>query len=151
MTKLTVTEHISVVTFGSIPSDKENEMLLNIFRSAAERNICIDMISKTYVITDYTAVAFTVPDEDIPSLINAIASLKLKRAPMISCGHVKLIIKGEEMDCGTGYAFRFMSAIKSAQATPLLITTAVDEISAVVRHSESVSAEEMLRKEFGIK
>lgn len=151
MMSLTIIEHISVVTFGSIPADRENDIIHSIFRSAAERNICIDMISKAYVTTDCTAIAFSLSDEDIPSLINAIAALKLKRAPMISCGHVKLILKGEEMDCGTGYAYKFMTAVKSAKATPLLITTAVDEISAVVRESESTGAIAELRRVFGIK
>ena len=151
MTSLTTKEHISVVTFGSIPADKENDVILSISRSAALRNISIDMISKAYVTTDYTAIAFSVGDEDIPAMINAIAALKLKRAPMISCGHVKLILKCEEMDCETGYANRFMSAIKAARATPLLITTAVDEISVVVRESESLAAVSELKKAFGIK
>lgn len=151
MTTLTVEEHISVVTFGSIPTEKENDIILSIFTSAAERNICIDMISKAYVTTDYTAIAFSLSDEDIPALISAVTALKLNRAPMISCGHIKLMIKGEEMNCGTGYALKFMDSMKKAGATPLLITTAVDEISAVVRQSESVSAEEMLKTEFGIK
>ena len=151
MTTLTVTDRISVVTFGSIPTEKENEIIEGLFRSAAMRNICIDMISKSYVTTDYTAIAVSLSDEEIPALINAIVALKLKRAPMISCGHIKLIIKGEEMNCSTGYAYKFMTAIRAAEATPLLITTAVDEISAVIRESESVRAIAELKKAFNIK
>ena len=44
MTNISITEQISVITFGNIPAEKETEFLHRLFAEAAKENVNIDMI-----------------------------------------------------------------------------------------------------------
>ena len=50
---------------------------------------------------------------------------------------------------GVGFAENVFGALAKAKANPILITTAVDEISVVVRESDSADFEKELRSIFG--
>ena len=137
MTTVTVTEQISVITFGNVPFEDESGFIFRIFENAAAEKISIDMISKASVSTDRTSVGFTFSDNDMPRMLNVLSRIKFYRPPLVSCGNVKIVIKSREMENGIGFARDVFSILDSISVTPILITTSVDEISVVVRASDS--------------
>ncbi len=151
MTEIIRTEQVSVITFGGIPAETENEFIMSVFKAACEESINIDMISKAYLSTDCSSVGFSVSDEVIPCLIKAFKTLKLQKPPMISCGNVKIVIKSKAMIDEKGFALSVFSLLDSLRTIPLLITTAVDEISFIIRETESEEVERRLKKLFGKK
>lgn len=148
MTDITTNEGISIITFGNIPYDSESEFICKVFSAAAREQINIDMISKTPVSAESTSIGFTFSDEDMPKMLKASKEINADRPPMINSGNVKFVIKSEEMITGIGFAENVFRALAAAKANPILITTALDEISVVVRESDSTDFETELRKVF---
>ncbi len=150
MIYITITEQISVVTFGNIPFDSESTFVFRLFEAATKENISIDMISKSSVSTDRTSVGFTFNDSDMQGMLKVLGSLHFYRPPLVSCGNVKFTIKCEEMKCGTGFAMAAFKALSDSGITPILVTTSEDEISVVVRACEMNTLEGELKKVFQI-
>ncbi len=148
MTDIIITEQISVVTFGNIPFESESGFIFRLFQLATQENIIIDMISKASVSTDRTSVGFTFSDEDMPRMLRVLGSLSFFRPPLVSCGNVKFTVKSAEMCGATGFAMSVFDALAKSRITPILVTTAVDEISVVVRACEMNTLEEELRRIF---
>lgn len=148
MTTINLNEQISVITFGNIPYDNESEFICSVFSAAARENVVIDMISKAPVSAESTSIGFTFSDDDMPKMLKIANSVKTDKAPMINSGNVKLVIKSAEMVNGVGFAENVFKALSAANANPILITTALDEISVVVRESDSADFEAELRKIF---
>ena len=148
MTTINLYEQVSVITFGNIPYDSESEFICSVFSAAARENVVIDMISKAPVSADRTSVGFTFPDDDMPKMLKIANAVKTDKAPMINSGNVKIIIKSAEMVSGVGFAENVFKALSAAKANPILITTALDEISVVVRESDSADFENELHKLF---
>ena len=148
MIDITANEGVSIITFGNIPFDSESEFICKVFSAAAREKINIDMISKTPVSADSTSIGFTFSDEDMPRMLKAAKELNSDKPPMINSGNVKFIIKSAEMVSGVGFAENVFKALAAAKANPILITTALDEISVVVRESDSTDFDTELRKFF---
>lgn len=148
MTDITVTEQISVITFGNVPFESESAFIFSIFEAAAKENINVDMISKASVSTDRTSVGFTFSDEDMPKMLNVLSRIKFYRPPLVSCGNVKIVIKSKDMANTIGFARNVFAVLDNINVTPILITTSVDEISIVVRESDSRDLAEELERSF---
>ncbi|MCR4779560.1 MAG: aspartate kinase [Ruminiclostridium sp.] len=148
MTDITTNEGVSIITFGNIPFDSESEFICKVFSAAAREKINIDMISKTPVSAESTSIGFTFSDEDMPRMLKAAKVINADRPPMINSGNVKFIIKSAEMITGVGFAESVFRALAAAKANPILITTALDEISVVVRESDSTDFETELHRIF---
>lgn len=148
MADIFLTEQVSVITFGGIPAETENEFIMSLLEAACKQDISIDMISKAYLSTDCSSVGFSIDDEAIPRFIKAIKPLNLTKPPMISCGNVKIVLRSEEMINEKGFALSVFSILTSLNTIPLLITTAVDEISVIIRESESENAVQYLKNLF---
>ncbi len=146
MTDITVTEQISVITFGNVPFEDESGFIFRIFETAAAENINIDMISKASVSTDRTSVGFTFSDNDMPKMLNVLSRIKFYRPPLVSCGNVKIVIKSKDMENCIGFARNVFGALDNINVTPILITTSVDEISIVVRESDSAEVIESFKR-----
>ena len=150
MTSITITEQISVITFGNIPFDDESGFICSVFSAAAKEQVNIDMISKAPVSAMTTSIGFTFSDNDLPKMLKVANEVKTdKKAPMINSGNVKILIKSAEMINGIGFAENVFKALYEAKANPILITTALDEISVVVRESDSAEFEAGLHRIFG--
>jgi len=145
MAEIILTEQVSIVTLSGICSGDESRLLSALFSSAAEENIIIDMISKAALSTDKTSVGFTFNDEDMPKMLRVIGKINVPKAPLVSCGNMKITIKSYKMANETGVAARFFNILSAKNVTPLLITTAVDEISAVLRAGD---ADEVIKNMF---
>ncbi len=137
MVNITTIEQISVITFGNIPFDSESSFVFSIFEAAAAENISVDMISKASVSTDRTSVGFTFRDDDMPQMLSVLSRITFYRPPLVSCGNVKFVIKSADMAEKPGFAMNVFKALSDANITPILVTTSLDEISAVVRESDS--------------
>ena len=148
MTDIFCTEQIAVITFGGIPAESENEFIMSVLEAACECDINIDMISKAYLSTDCSSIGFSIDDEAIPRFIKAVKPLNLTKPPMISCGNVKIVIKSEDMITERGFALSVFSVLSSLSTIPLLITTAIDEISVIIRESEAEKAVQYLKNLF---
>lgn len=146
MTDIRITEQISVVTFGNIPFESESNFIFRLFEAAAKEKINIDMISKASVSTDRTSVGFTFNDEDMHGMLKVLGHLSFHRPPLVSCGNVKFTVKSADMKDGTGFAMRVFGALTESAITPILVTTAEDEISVVVRACEMNTLSEELKK-----
>ena len=148
MTTITVTEEVSIITFANIPYDSESSFICSVFSAAARENVIIDMISKAPVSAESTSIGFTFSDSDMPKILKVSNEVKPAKPPMINSGNVKFLIKSAEMVEGVGFAEKVFKALANAKANPILITTALDEISVVVRESDSTDFETELKKVF---
>lgn len=148
MTKITMTEEVSIITFAEIPYDSESSFICSVFSAAARENVVIDMISKAPVSAESTSIGFTFADKDMPKILKVSNEVKPAKPPMINSGNVKFLIKSAEMVEGVGFAEKVFNALAAANANPILITTALDEISVVVRESDSTDFETELKKVF---
>ena len=148
MTSITMTEEVSIITFAEIPYDSESSFICSVFSAAARENVVIDMISKVPVSAESTSIGFTFADKDMPKILKVSNEVKPAKPPMINSGNVKFLIKSAEMVEGVGFAEKVFNALASAKANPILITTALDEISVVVRESDSTDFETELKKVF---
>ncbi len=148
MISVDLTEQISVITFGNIPFESESDFIYSIFEAAARENINVDMISKASVSTDRTSVGFTFMDEDMPRMLNVLSSVRFYRPPLVSCGNVKILIKSDEMASSAGFAMKVFAALKNTGVTAILITTSADEISLMVRESDSRELAAELERRF---
>ena len=81
-------------------------------------------------------------------MMKVLGSLNLYRPPLVSCGNVKFTIKSDEMIGAAGFAMRVFAALSETGITPILVTTAEDEISLVVRACEMTALEETLKEAF---
>lgn len=134
MTDIKVFEGITSVAFSEKLSD--NISAYDIFDRIGAGNIDIDMISVELALNDTLFIGFTLSDEDLPELLPLIRSENIS-TPAVNCGNVKFVIQSEDMINCPGYAARVFKGLKEAGCTPLLITTSVDEISILVRDSDS--------------
>lgn len=148
MTNISAAEQISVITFGNVPAQKETELLYRLFSSAAKENVNIDMISKAPASSETTSVGFTFSDGDMPKILQIANALPFDLTPMVSCGNIKVVINSEAMIDAVGFAEKVFGALAEADIAPLLITTALDEISVVIRESDFSDFMANLRKYF---
>lgn len=148
MISIKITEQVSVVTFGNIPYESESGFIHQLFRLSADENINIDMISKASVSTDRTSVGFTFSDNDMPLMLKVLGNLSFYRPPLVSCGNVKITVKSSDMINGKGFAMKVFGVLSELSITPILVTTAEDEISLVVRESDSTDFENQLKTAF---
>ena len=137
MTDIKVFEGITSVAFSEKITDKVTAF--EIFNKIGENGIDLDMISAGLAMNDTLNVGFTLSDEDLARLLPLIKSENIS-TPVINCGNVKFIITSEDMVSCPGYAAGIFERLKNAGCVPLMITTAVDEISILVRDSDSVDA-----------
>ncbi|MBO6302565.1 MAG: aspartate kinase [Ruminiclostridium sp.] len=148
MTTITRKDEVSIITFANIPYDSESTFICSVFSAAARENVVIDMISKAPVSAESTSVGFTFDDGDMPKMLKVSNEVKPAKPPMINSGNVKFIIKSADMIDGVGFAENVFKALAAVKANPILITTAVDEISVVVRESDSTDLEAELERIF---
>ena len=145
---ITVTEHVSAVTFNNVPLYKT--IMEDTLTAVAEAGINIDMISMTAPTSERFGFGFTLDDDDMPKLLTVVKRLKEKHdiTPMINSSNRKIVIKTGEMEAQAGFAAKVFNLLNKIDAMILLITTGVDEISVLIRESDGEAAEAGLRELF---
>lgn len=145
MAEIKIFEGICSVAFSEKVSDGISSY--EIFDRIGKGGIDIDMVSMEITAGDIMGVGFTLRDDDLPRLLPLIKSDKIT-TPVVNCGNVKLLIKSEDMVGCPGFAARVFSALYKADCVPLLVTTGIDEISVLVRDSDSAEAERAVKELF---
>ncbi len=149
MTQITITENVSVVTFKNQSDSNGNEFLAEIFRKIADAGISVDMICHAPATSETVSFGFTFADEALTTILPIINAVSKGRTmPMVNCGNVKFIIKAAEMENSVGFAAKAFAALSSADCSPVLVSTGVDEISILVSPSDSAELEKQLKKVF---
>lgn len=145
---LIVTENVSAVSFNNVALNKT--IMEDTLRAVADAGIVVDMISMTQPTSEIFSFGFTVDDDDMPKLLGVVKQLREKDGitPMINSSNRKIVIKTPDMVKSTGVAARVLEILNRIDAMILQITTGVDEISVLIRHSDGEAAEEALREEF---
>lgn len=141
--EIKITENVSVVTF----SDKSTSLFTcEVFEKIGAAKIDIDMISIELSMSDMVTVGFTFFDDDLQRLLPIIKNKSI--TPLVTCGNVKFTINTPDMIGCPGFASKVFSTLKSVNCMPLLVTTGLDEISLLVRESDSADAEKSLAELF---
>ena len=145
MTDIKVFEGISSVAFNGRLGVEDG--VYSIFNRIGEGGIDVDMISLELTANDTVSTGFTVSDEDLAKLLPLIRSKDIT-TPIVNCGNVKFVIKSEEMVGRPGFAAKIFNRLKAADCVPLMVTTGIDEISILVRDSDSMDAGRALNEIF---
>lgn len=148
MTEIKTYENISIVTYSNIQNG--NTFLCDVLKLVAAGGINVDMISLTPHTSDRMSFGFSFDDDDVAKLLlvtNTINS-KFKITPLVSSSNVKIVVKSEKMENQAGFASSVFSALNDIGATPLLITTGVDEISVLATEAYSDEVIKKLNKLF---
>ena len=145
MTDIKVFEGISSVAFSEKTGG--NASTCDILTRIGEGGIDVDMISLELAANDTISTGFTVSDEDLASLLPLVKSKDIT-TPIVNCGNVKFVIKSEEMVGRPGFAAMIFAELRAVGCVPLMVTTGIDEISILVRDSDSVDVGRALSKIF---
>lgn len=145
MTDIKVFEGITSVSFNEKPN--VDVTAFHIFDRIGENGIDIDMISLDLTPNDVMFVGFTLADSDLSRLLPLLKTENIT-TPAVNCGNVKFVVKSEDMIECPGFAAKVFSALRAAGCVPLLVTTAVDEISILVRDSDSSDVGKALEQLF---
>mgnify|MGYP001111253524 CR=1 FL=1 len=137
---ISIGENISVVTFHAVAQG--GEAAQRVFEKVALAGINVDMISVSTPLSEKVSFGFTFPDDDLTKLLAVIGSVKkeLGITPLVNSGNTKIVIKTDEMREQAGFASKVFSALDKVNAMILLVTTSEDEISVLVRNSDSGDA-----------
>jgi len=154
MNEIVIEENQASVLLNGVPAYTASEVMLGIFEKTSAAGISVDMISNAPSASDSAEYGFTFPDADMPGLLAILGRVtgekngsadKRKPKVMISCGHVKFVIKS---DMETGFAERVFRALKNSGCTPLLTSSGISEISLLVSENSLVDLKTQLEKEF---
>lgn len=147
MTDIKVFEGISAVTFGEISVKDTASDISALFTGIGNAGIDLDMISLELCANDKMNVGFTFADDDLSKLLGVVKQAKVP-APLVNCGNVKFVIKSAEMIGIPGYSAKVFAACCGVGCVPILVTTGIDEISVLVRDSESADVGTKLHEIF---
>lgn len=145
MTDIKVFEGITSVSFNEKPD--KSVTAFGIFDRIGANGIDIDMISLELTPNDVLFVGFTLSDGELSKLLPLLKTENIT-TPAVNCGNVKFVVKSEDMIECPGFAAKVFSALGEVGCVPLLVTTAVDEISVLVRDSDSADVGKALEKLF---
>lgn len=151
VTKINVTEEISLITFNNLPADAT--VIAEIFEKFAGSGINVDMISQTAPHSRHVSISFTVSDDDIAKVLELVKSIRDKYTSikaMVSSANCKIQLFGEEMRHASGVAAKAISSVASSGVEITLITTSEVDISLLVHASHLDTALTSLEKDFGV-
>ena len=147
MTDIKIYEGVTAVTIVGIATTDDAKTVNQLFENIGKASIDLDMISLELSVNDRMNVGFTFDDNELPKLLTVIKEMQdAIPSPLINCGNVKFVIKSPEMIGIPGYSAKIFSALRSVSCIPILVTTGIDEISLLVRNSDSADVGKKLNK-----
>lgn len=152
VSNITVTEDVALVTFSRLPCDPKH--IAEIFSLFAQEKLNIDMISQTAPQGRHIDLSFTLACEDLPKALEQINKLRNALSslhPMVSSGHCKIQLYGEEMRQMHGVAAAALAALAKTSADLTLITTSDVDISLLIPNTFSDEVIRALEMEFSVK
>lgn len=151
VSKLTLSEDISVITFNRLPAAPAG--VAKILNQFSDEEINIDMISQTAPNSGFISLSLTVFAEDLLkalALCNRLKETMPDLRPLVSSGNCKLQLYGDEMRTMHGVAAKAIDTIAASGAEIYLITTSEVDISVLVPRDKSYEAVAALKETFGV-
>lgn len=152
VSNITVTEDVALVTFSRLPCDPKH--IAEIFSLFAQEKLNIDMISQTAPQGRHIDLSFTLACEELPKALEQINKLRSALSslhPMVSSGHCKIQLYGEEMRQMHGVAAAALNALAKTSADLTLITTSDVDISLLIPNTFGDEVIRALETEFSVK
>ena len=130
--KITTTTDITLVTLQGCPT--ELTFVSKVFSSIADLGVNVDMISLAPPQGAFTAISFTIDDNDLGKILSFTSELREKSniKTIVSSGNCKISIYDAEMKNTPGVASAFFAAAATANADIRIITTSEVDISFLV-------------------
>ncbi|MCX7709221.1 MAG: ACT domain-containing protein [Clostridia bacterium] len=151
VTNMTVTYNVALVTVDRLPNNIN--LISNIFRSIADQNINIDMISQTPPYKGSISLSFSIPSDDLVKAISSLNKFK-KDVPNlqveVDADNTKISIYGEEMKNLPGVAAQLFTTLANNGIEIKLVTTSEVDISYLIYEKDVDRAIEAIKKEYEI-
>lgn len=152
ITKITVTEDVTLITLINSPSDMK--FITHLFGLIASKGINVDMISQTAPFREKVSLSFTVADDDMGPLLTLFAVLRPEYPDIkydVTSGNSKISLYGEAMRFVPGVAANVFDTIAQMGIDIRIITTSEIDISLLVSQSDVPTALDSFRSRFGVK
>lgn len=135
-TVISTVSNITLVTLEGFPADVDS--IGKIFRTIAEFDINIDMISMAPTRGAYIGLSFTISDNDLIDILGFTSALKKETdvKVIVSSVNHKISIYDQAMKNTPGIAAKVFQAISHTDADIRLITTSEVEISLLVTEAD---------------
>ena len=151
VTKLTVTEDVTMLHLSNIPRDLQ--FLTKVLGMFADEKINIDMISQTTFAQNEFDFSFTVPGVQLQQTLAIVSKIK-NAYPAIkisaSTGNTKIELYGEEMRTTYGVAHHAIKALADKNIPISMITTSEVDISMLFASADQYTASDALQQAFSL-
>jgi aspartokinase len=149
ITKLTTCEDVALITLRNSPADMR--FIAKVFKTISQRGINVDMISQTAPQGSRISLSFTVPGNEMGSVLELLAILREDNPELksdISIGNCKISIYGEAMREEPGVAAAVFEIVAGLSLDVRLITTSEIDISLLVPKSDFEAAYEAFKNAY---
>lgn len=151
VSKLSVTEDISLVNFKNIPRDLC--ISSRIMTEFAAQGINIDMISQSAPTGETADISFTVDSEQVVHALAIVQRFREQYPSLrtsVSTGCCKVQLYGEEMRTRPGVAAQAFTLVSEQNADVRLITTSEVDISLLIADHDLPTVLEALQQHFEV-
>jgi aspartate kinase len=123
-----------------------------VFAAMADHNIVVDMIAQNAGEGGKAAIGFTVPGNELPTVLDVLRPLASEWGASIEFDEQvsKVSIVGTGMRTHTGVAERMFAALAAENVNMKMITTADIKISVLVSRNEGIKALRAVHQAFGL-
>ncbi|MEG2174606.1 MAG: hypothetical protein RR135_03865 [Oscillospiraceae bacterium] len=133
VSKLTLTERVSLVSFESLPT--EGREISALLAALANGGVNLDMISQSVPCAQSVSLSFTISDSDLVKTLHICRELSgtiegLK--PLVSSANCKLQLYGEQMAAMPGVAAAAIATVYALGCEIQLISTSEVDISLLI-------------------
>lgn len=146
---ISVLEDVTLISLQDSPADIT--LIANVFNMISDAGIDVDMISQTPPSGKYSALSFTVNDEDFGKVLEINAKLRELNPGLklnVSSGNCKISVMGEEMRGTPGVAAKVFKAVSEANVDIRMITTSEIDISMLMAKPDAETAVKVIEKAF---
>ncbi|WP_040197630.1 ACT domain-containing protein [Candidatus Soleaferrea massiliensis] len=151
ITELRVTDDVVLITFHNLAGN--STAIAHVLDRFAKAKLNIDMISQSAPQGGDFSLSFTAMGKDLQDILVLSGEVKKEHPQikmMVSSGHSKILLYGEEMKELYGVASSVFTVLGGIDAEILMITTSETEISLLLMQHDVDEAETALKKAFQI-
>lgn len=127
---------ITLITLQNCPANVS--FLSETFEKIAALGVNVDMISLTPTQGAYTALSFTIADEDLGKMLEFTSELQARHEikMIVSSGNSKITVSDQRMRTTPGIAAVVFAAAARVSTDVRIITTSEDEVSLLVTFAD---------------
>jgi len=145
VTHIGLQSDVAVISLGGVSADPA--AVAAVF--AAINCINVDMISATTPHDGCLDLAFSVPQADLATAIEALAALP-SPSPYVTEHLAKLTVEGEGMAISPGVSARIFACLAECGVSPYQVTTSETKITMAVDQNQTEPVIESIKREFGL-